>query len=156
MEMRRKSAVEQIRSTFWTASEKLMVHGIAAILDHPLRSSPRGVSAVGSTVIQTRPEKELRHVTNWHPILAAVEGPTGTWRMVDPHGHEYGRVEIRRLPTGDHVLYKAIHAGELIGWATTLRVACLKVHLAFLSSLRPGGAPAADWGELTGNGRRGD
>lgn len=89
----------------------------------------------------------------WHPILAAVEGPTGTWRMIDPHGHEYGRVEIRRVMNGQQVAYKAIHAGHVIGWSHTLRVACLKVHMAFLSSLRPGGGPAADWGELTGNGR---
>lgn len=29
---------------------------------------------------------------DWHPIMAAVEGPTGVWRMVDPTGVEYGRV----------------------------------------------------------------
>ena len=23
---------------------------------------------------------------DWHPILAAVEGPTGVWRMIDPQG----------------------------------------------------------------------
>ncbi|MCG7417364.1 hypothetical protein MHY30_07615 [Microbacterium sp. ACRRU] len=95
-------------------------------------------------------------MTQWHPILAAVEGPTGVWRMIDPHGHEYGRVEIRRIQQADRVLYKAVHAGETIGWATTLCLACFQVHMAFLASLRPGGAPAADWGELTGNGRRGD
>lgn len=95
-------------------------------------------------------------MTQWHPILAAVEGPTGVWRMIDPHGHEYGRVEIRRVPAADRVLYKAVQAGENIGWATTLRLACFQVHMAFLASLRPGGAPAADWGELTGNARRND
>lgn len=36
-------------------------------------------------------------MVDWHPIMAAVEGPTGVWRMVDPMGLEYGRVELRRI-----------------------------------------------------------
>ena len=44
-------------------------------------------------------------MSEWHPVLAAVEGPTGIWRMVDPHGHEYGRVEIRRVMNGDQTDY---------------------------------------------------
>ena len=33
----------------------------------------------------------------WHPILIAQEGPTGTWRMIDPSGKVYGTIQIRRL-----------------------------------------------------------
>ena len=112
------------------------------------------MSVDGGTVSLLGRRKVPAPVTQWHPILAAVEGPTGTWRMIDPHGHEYGRVEIRRVSPGDRVMYKAVHDDEVIGWAGSLRVACFQVHMAFLSSLRPGGGPAADWGELTGNGRR--
>jgi len=113
------------------------------------------MSGVGHSLLLSRPEKGSGvAMGEWHPVLAAVEGPTGVWRMVDPQGHEYGRIEIRRVMNGQQVMYKAIHRGDVIGWAHTLRLACYKVHMAFLGSMRPGGAPAADWGELTGNGRR--
>ncbi|MDF2562556.1 MAG: hypothetical protein K0R99_4002 [Microbacterium sp.] len=92
--------------------------------------------------------------SKWHPIMAAVEGPTGVWRMIDPMGLEYGRVEIRRVMNGTDVRYKAIWRGDVIGWSTTLRDACYRVHDAFLRAHGPGGGPAADWGELSGNQRR--
>lgn len=91
---------------------------------------------------------------DWHPIMAAVEGPTGTWRMVAPDGQEYGRIEIRRVMNGEQVMYKATRGGDVLGWAATLRVACYKVHRAYLDAMAPGGGPKADWGELTGNARR--
>lgn len=93
-------------------------------------------------------------MAEWHPIMAAVEGPTGTWRMVDPHGREYGRVEIRRVMNGQQVAYKAVHRSEVIGWAHTLRLACHKIHMAHLATMGNTGPPAADWGEMTGNGPR--
>ncbi|WES66022.1 hypothetical protein P0L94_08085 [Microbacter sp. GSS18] len=82
----------------------------------------------------------------WHPILAAVEGPPGVWRMVDPQGHEYGRVEIRRVMNGTDVRYKAIWRGDVLGWATTLREACERVHMAFIRSHGPQGGAVANWG----------
>lgn len=83
----------------------------------------------------------------WHPIMAAVEGPTGTWRMIDPQGREYGRIEIRRVMNGGQVAYKAVHRGEVIGWSHTLRLACHKVHMANLAALGPSVGPVASWGE---------
>ena len=74
----------------------------------------------------------------WHPILAAREGPTGVWRMIDPQGREYGRVEIRRVNDGHDTRYKALSRGEVIGWATTLREACERVHRAHLVARGPG------------------
>jgi hypothetical protein len=94
-------------------------------------------------------------MADWHPILAAAEGPTGTWRLLDGFGHEYGRIEIRRVMNGTDVRYKAIWRGDVIGWATTLREACERVHQAYLQAHGPGGGAVADWGELTGHGRRG-
>ena len=81
---------------------------------------------------------------DWHPIMAAVEGPTGTWRMVDPLDREYGTIEIRRVMNGTEIRYKAQRHGEVLRWATTLREACEVVHGAFLRSHGPGarsGAP---------------
>lgn len=74
--------------------------------------------------------------SEWHPILAAVEGPTGTWRMVDPDGREYGRIEIRRVMNGTDVRYRCERHGEVVGWATTLREAATRLHMAYLASLR--------------------
>ncbi|MET0811600.1 MAG: hypothetical protein ABWY03_01010 [Microbacterium sp.] len=82
----------------------------------------------------------------WHPIMAAVEGPTGTWTMCDAHGDEYGRIEIRRVLNGTEVRYRAERAGELLGWDETLRRACERVHRAFLRAHGPQGGPVASWG----------
>ncbi|MGP3534509.1 hypothetical protein ACTU3I_06910 [Microbacterium sp. RD1] len=83
------------------------------------------------------------HVGEWHPIMAAVEGPTGTWRMVDPQGVEYGRIEIRRVMNGTQVAYKAMRRGAVLGWANTLRLACYKVHMDYLAAMSPGYRSAA-------------
>lgn len=83
----------------------------------------------------------------WHPLLAAVEGPTGTWTLHDAQGLVYGSIEIRRVMNGTDVRYRASFRGEVIGWSTSLKLACEKVHQAFLRSHGPGGGPAADWGE---------
>lgn len=85
--------------------------------------------------------------SEWHPILAAVEGPTGVWRMVDSSGRTYGRVEIRRVMNGSDIRYKTLWRGEVIGWSTNLREACERVHSAFLHAHGPGGGAMADWGE---------
>ena len=57
----------------------------------------------------------------WHPILAAEEGPTGTWRLIDGTGKTYGTIEIRRVMNGTDVRDRAVFRGEVIGWATSLR-----------------------------------
>lgn len=75
--------------------------------------------------------------------------------MRDPDGRDYGSVELRRV-TPDTLRYRAEHRGNLIGWATTLRVACEHVHAAYIAAHGPGGGPVADWGELTGNARQAD
>ena len=82
----------------------------------------------------------------WHPILAAEEGPTGTWRLIDGTGKTYGMIEIRRVMNGTDVRYRAVFRGEVIGWATSLRVACEQIHRVFLQAHGPGGGAVADWG----------
>lgn len=86
---------------------------------------------------------------DWHPIMAAVGGPTGTWRMVDPQGNVYGTMEIRRVMDGEDVRYKAVRHGEVIGWSTSLRDACARVHSAYLRAHGPSGGPIASWGSPT-------
>lgn len=93
-------------------------------------------------------------MADWHPIMAAVEGPTGVWRMVDPMGHDYGRVELRRVMNGAELRYRAIWRGDVLGWSTTLREACYRVHMAFLAAHGPSGEPKAEWGELTREAQR--
>jgi hypothetical protein len=93
-------------------------------------------------------------VADWHPILAAVEGPTGVWRMVDPAGNEYGRIELRRVMNGADLRYKVIRRGDVLGWSTTLRDATYLLHMAFLAAHGPGGGAIADWGEATGHERQ--
>ena len=88
-------------------------------------------------------------MAEWHPIMAAVEGPTGVWRMVAPDGTEYGRIELRRVRSGAEARYKAMRKGDVLGWAATLRDACWRVHMAYLRSHGPAGGPVADWGGLT-------
>jgi hypothetical protein len=67
-----------------------------------------------------------RDEPRWHPVLAAREGPVGTWRMIHPSGREYGIVRLVRVdgvPT-----YRAKHAGEHLGYGGSLRLACERVH----------------------------
>jgi hypothetical protein len=80
-------------------------------------------------------------VSEWHPILAAVELEPGRWTMVDPAGREYGLIEIRRTPDG--IRYHCEHRGEEIGWATSLKVACERVHYAYIRSHSPASGAAA-------------
>lgn len=81
----------------------------------------------------------------WHPLLAAQEGPTGTWNMVDGFDRVYGVIELRRVSATD-VRYRASFRDEVIGWSSTLRLACERVHNEFLRNHGPSGGPIASWG----------
>lgn len=79
--------------------------------------------------------------------MAAIEGPPGEWTMTDPQGREYGRIEIRRVASGTETRYKAIWRGDVIGWSTSLKTACERVHAAYIAAHGPNGRPMADWGD---------
>ena len=87
--------------------------------------------------------------SRWHPLLAAQEGPPGTWRLVDGLDRAYGTIEIRRVNATD-VRYRATFRGEVIGWSTSLRLACERVHAEFIRNHGPGGGPIASWGATNG------
>lgn len=79
------------------------------------------------------------------PLLAAQEGPTSTWTLVDAFDRVYGTIEIRRV-SATEVRYRASCRGEVIGWSTTLRLACERVHDEFPRNNGPSGGPIASWG----------
>lgn len=82
-----------------------------------------------------------REEPKWHPIIAAVEGPSLTWRMLDTYGREYGRVTVVRV--AGEPTYRVEFRGEHIGYEGTLRAAVERVHSVFIRSHTPGGAAAA-------------
>ncbi len=87
----------------------------------------------------------MHGMAEWHPIMAAVEREPGVWVMVAPLGEEYGRVEIRRTPDG--IRYRAeAPIGTQIGWGTSLRQACERVHHVFLAAHVPGIPTSMDRG----------
>ncbi|MGC5222621.1 hypothetical protein ACPW96_08480 [Micromonospora sp. DT81.3] len=88
----------------------------------------------------------MKEQRDWHPILAAHEDPTGTWQMIDAQGRSYGTIEIRRVMNDTEVRYRASFRGEVIGWSTTLRLACERTHREFLRAHGPSGGPIASWG----------
>jgi len=75
----------------------------------------------------------------WHPILTAQEGPTGTWHMVDPNGLVYGVITIRRRES--QIVYRCEYRGELLGWASTLRLAALRLSQANVPRHSSAGPP---------------
>lgn len=74
-------------------------------------------------------------MSDWHPMLAAVEREVGHWVMVDPTGREYG--DIRIVRRGTEVGYRAEFRGQLVGYYLTLRSSCARVHQAFIASHGP-------------------
>lgn len=83
--------------------------------------------------------------SRWHPILAAQEGPTGTWSLVDAFDRVYGTIELRRVSATD-LRYRVSFRGDVIGWSTTFRLACERLHAEFLRNHGPNGGPIASWG----------
>lgn len=75
--------------------------------------------------------------------MAAKEGPPGTWHLIDGLGKPYAVIQLRRVMGGSDVRYRVTFRGDVIGWATSLRLACERAHAAFLRSHGPGGGPVA-------------
>ena len=73
----------------------------------------------------------------WHPLLAAVEGPVGTWRMIDSLDHEYGVIRLVRVD--GQPLYRVEFRGVHLGYGGTLRSSCERVHRALIDAGKPSG-----------------
>lgn len=81
-------------------------------------------------------------MSQWHPLLALTEEQPGMWSMKDGAAlHPFGGIAIRRTDAG--VRYKVALGDEVIGWATSLRVAAERLWRAYLEQQkgRRGGAP---------------
>lgn len=62
--------------------------------------------------------------------------------MQDPQGREYGTIELVRVPMENGTRegrYKVMYRGETLGWASTLRLACERLHATYVRSHGPGG-----------------
>jgi hypothetical protein len=67
----------------------------------------------------------------WHPLLAAIEGPPGVWRMTAQFEF-YGWIRIVRM--AGQVGYRAERDdGELFGYFTNVRGAAAALHADFIS-----------------------
>lgn len=77
----------------------------------------------------------------WHPLLAAEEGPVGTWTMRSPDGAPYS--VIRQLEIGGEQGYRAVtwaarsEDRALVGYYRTLRAAAMAAHRRHLSTHGP-------------------
>ena len=81
----------------------------------------------------------------WHPILDVAEPTPGVFTLTAQYESQpYCRVELRR--TADGPRYRVQVRGELIGWATTLRLALSRGHGEWIRQHGPRGAARADWG----------
>lgn len=85
---------------------------------------------------------------DWHPLLAAVENPPGTWTMLDPDNRPYGTVQIVRRD-GD-ICYRVNALNRHAGYTNTLRLACERIHHAFIASHSPGPPPGGIYPDLNG------
>lgn len=63
------------------------------------------------------------------------EPEPGQWRLIDSEDPEYGRVTIVRLD--GQIRYRAEFREVLLGYGTSLRSACERVHRAFIDSHGP-------------------
>ena len=80
----------------------------------------------------------------WHPVIDAVEGPTGAWHLLDASGARIGRIELRRVMNGAELRYRVEFRGDVIGWAVNLRTACERLNQAYLRTHGPGGGAMAE------------
>ncbi|MDY0829148.1 hypothetical protein SK224_08415 [Microbacterium sp. BG28] len=88
-------------------------------------------------------------MADWHPILAADEVQPGVWVLRDPRGNPYGSVQLRRTKDGPR--YRTEHRGELIGWGTSLRQSCMRLHQMMLREGVPGLPAGSPWPDKDGN-----
>ncbi|HOY80933.1 MAG TPA: hypothetical protein PK282_00775 [Rhodoglobus sp.] len=87
----------------------------------------------------------LQTIPTWHPQLAAVEKPAGTWYMLAQYGRCYGVITLIRR--GDELGYRldtwAIAPADRqpVGYYLTLRAAAEAAHARFLRGHGQPGAP---------------
>lgn len=74
-------------------------------------------------------------MSEWHPLLLLTEPSPGVWLMKLATDYvPFGRIEIRRVQ--DEVRYRVQFKDELIGWASSLRVAAERLWREYLEDGR--------------------
>lgn len=73
----------------------------------------------------------------WHPQLIARETSPAHWVMLNARNEVAGTIELRR--TDDGPRYRVESAGELLGWATSLKTATERLHRVIISAGAPSG-----------------
>lgn len=91
-----------------------------------------------------------RDAPRWHPLLAAQEGPVGTWRMIDSLGTQYGLIRLVRL--NGEPRYRTEFRGVLLGYGGSLSSSCERIHHALVAAAAPGGR--IGWESLEAAARR--
>jgi len=70
-------------------------------------------------------------MSDWHPLLLLAEVEPAVWKMKHPTEYlPFGEIALRRTEAGPR--YRVEFGGELIGWATSLRVASERLWRAYL------------------------
>ncbi len=70
--------------------------------------------------------------SEWHPFLLLTEKTPGVWTMMLSGDYmPFGKIEIRRVDDDD-VRYKVTLGPDVIGWATSLRVASERLWRGYL------------------------
>ena len=86
---------------------------------------------------------------DWHPVLAAVEGPSGTWTMTAPDGRAYAVIVLLEL--GGERGYRVVTWAEqsedrrLVGYRTTLQAASWIAHRRYLAAHGSSGFAPNPW-----------
>lgn len=76
-------------------------------------------------------------MSEWHPIFYTSEPAPGVWTMIAPGDDApFGRIELRRTEAGPR--YRVTLGRDVIGWATSLRVACERLWVARLEAMQRG------------------
>jgi hypothetical protein len=104
---------------------------------------------VGGSSSLSDPRVTILRMADWHPILAAEEVQPGVWVLRDARGEPYGSVQIRSTVDGPR--YRTEYRGELIGWGTSLRQACMRLHQLMLREGTPSMPAANPWPDRDGN-----
>ncbi|KDA05569.1 hypothetical protein DC31_13990 [Microbacterium sp. CH12i] len=69
--------------------------------------------------------------SEWHPFLLLTETEPGVWAAKSPTDYApFGGIALRRTDAGPR--YKVTLGNDVIGWATSLRVASERLWRAYL------------------------
>ena len=85
----------------------------------------------------------------WHPVLATIEGPRGSFALLDGEGHPVAEIVLVRRGSEygyrAGVLSRADEDTVVVGYFTALLPAVKAAHVRVVSSYAHQGGPIAHW-----------